>query len=52
MDNNADNNTEMMNPMIGGQAMLPDRDIMDNNSASPMHSALCGGAKDTGVFTA
>ena len=24
----ADNNTEIMNPMIGGQAMLPDRDIM------------------------
>ena len=33
-------NTGMMNPMIGGQAMLPDRDIMDNLSASPMHGQL------------
>ena len=28
-------NSEMMNPMIGGQAMLPDRDIMENMAASP-----------------
>ena len=48
----ADNNAEMMNPMIGGQAMLPDRDIMDNISASPMHSTFVTELKDTGVFTA
>jgi len=36
----ADNNTEMMNPMIDGQAMLPDRDIMENIAASPMHFDL------------
>src|SRR6185369_15814430 len=45
-------NIEIMNPMIGGQAMLPDRDIMDNISASPMHSTLVAALKDTGVAEA
>jgi len=48
----ADNSAEIMNPMIGGQAMLPDRDIMDNVSASPLHSTFATALKDTGVFTA
>ena len=48
----ADNNTEMMNPMIDGQAMLPDRDIMENISASPMHATLTAALKDTGVAAA
>ena len=48
----ADNNTEMMNPMIGGQAMLPDRDIMENISASPMHFTLAAALKDSGVAAA
>ena len=48
----ADNNAEIMNPMIGGQAMLPDRDIMDNINASPIHSTFATALKDTGVFTA
>src|SRR6266404_1236330 len=48
----ADNNTEIMNPMIGGQAMLPDRDIMENITASPMHSTFVAALKDTGVSTA
>jgi uncharacterized surface protein with fasciclin (FAS1) repeats len=43
---------EVMNPMIGGQAMLPDRDIMENMTASPMHSALVSALKDTGVAAA
>jgi uncharacterized surface protein with fasciclin (FAS1) repeats len=47
-----DNNAEIMNPMIGGQAMLPDRDIMENISASPMHTALVTALKDTGVAAA
>ena len=38
-----------MNPMIGGQAMLPDRDIMENIGASPMHSTLVAALKDSGV---
>jgi len=48
----ADNNTEMMNPMIGGQAMLPDRDIMENITASPMHFTLAAALKDSGVAAA
>ncbi|HKX65065.1 MAG TPA: fasciclin domain-containing protein [Rhizomicrobium sp.] len=48
----ADNNTEMMNPMIGGQAMLPDRDIMENIAASPMHFTLAAALKDSGVAAA
>jgi uncharacterized surface protein with fasciclin (FAS1) repeats len=48
----ADNNAEVMNPMIGGQAMLPDRDIMENITASPMHSTLVAALKDTGVAAA
>jgi uncharacterized surface protein with fasciclin (FAS1) repeats len=44
-----DAGVEQMNPMIGGQAMLPDRDIMDNISASPLHSALVAALKDSGV---
>jgi len=46
------NSTELMNPMIGGQAMLPDRDIMDNIAASPMHSSFVTALKDTGVASA
>lgn len=48
----AELNTEMMNPRIGGQAMLPDRDIMENISASPMHSTLATALRDTGVAAA
>ena len=47
-----DMNVEIMNPMIGGQAMLPDRTIMDNIAASPMHSALVAALKDSGVADA
>jgi uncharacterized surface protein with fasciclin (FAS1) repeats len=45
----ADANAEIMNPMIGGQAMLPDRDIMANIASSPMHSTLVADLKDSGV---
>ena len=48
----ADGGSEVMDPMIGGQAMLPDRDIMDNMAASPMHTALAAAMKDTGVAAA
>jgi len=47
-----DINIEIMNPMVGGQAMLPDRDIMDNISVSPMHSTFVAALKDTGVADA
>ena len=42
-------NAEVMNPMIGGQAMLPDRDIMENIASSPMHSTMASALKDSGV---
>ena len=45
-------NVEAMNPMIGGQAMLADRDIMENMAASPMHSVFVNELKDTGVAAA
>jgi uncharacterized surface protein with fasciclin (FAS1) repeats len=44
--------SEVMNPMIGGQAMLADRDIMDNMSASPLHSTMVAALKDSGVASA
>jgi uncharacterized surface protein with fasciclin (FAS1) repeats len=44
-----DTDSEVMNPMIGGQAMLPDRDIMENMAASPMHTTFVNDLKDTGV---
>jgi len=47
-----DTNIEVMNPMIGGQAMLADRDIMENMSASPMHTAFVNALKDSGVAAA
>jgi uncharacterized surface protein with fasciclin (FAS1) repeats len=43
---------EVMNPMIGGQAMLPDRDIMENINSSPLHSTLVSALKDSGVAAA
>lgn len=47
-----DTDVGVMNPMIGGQAMLPDRDIMENISASPMHTSFVTALKDTGVAAA
>jgi uncharacterized surface protein with fasciclin (FAS1) repeats len=43
---------ETMNPMIGGQAMLPGRGIMDNIAASPMHGRLAAALKKSGVAAA
>ena len=47
-----DADQEVMNPMIAGQAMLPDRDILDNMSASPLHTTFVSALKDTGVASA
>ena len=47
-----DGGNEVMEPMIGGQAMLPDRDIMDNVASSPLHTALAAAMKETGVASA
>lgn len=48
----ADANAEIMNPMVGGQAMLPDRDAMENMAASPQHTQLVAAMKDSGVAQA
>lgn len=48
----ADPGTNIMNPMIGGQAMMPDRDIMENLAASPMHGQLTAAMKESGVASA
>jgi uncharacterized surface protein with fasciclin (FAS1) repeats len=47
-----DTGREGMNPMIGGQAMLPDRDIMENISSSPLHATLVSALKNSGVAAA
>ena len=43
--------TTVMNPMIGGQAMLPGRDIADNLAASPLHTRLTKALIQTGVVS-
>jgi uncharacterized surface protein with fasciclin (FAS1) repeats len=42
----------VMNPMIAGQAMMPDRDIMENMSSSPMHTTFVNDLKETGIAAA
>jgi uncharacterized surface protein with fasciclin (FAS1) repeats len=38
-----------MNPMIGGQAMLPSRTLLENISASPQHTTLAAEMKESGI---
>ncbi len=45
-------NSEMSNPMIGGQAMLPDHDLLANLSASPEHVRLAAALRDSGIAAA
>lgn len=47
-----DANGGVMNPMIGGQAMLPNRNLLENISASPEHTILAAAMKDSGVADA
>ena len=47
-----DPNAEIMNPMIAGQAMLPDHDLMANISASPEHVKLAAALRESGIATA
>jgi uncharacterized surface protein with fasciclin (FAS1) repeats len=42
----------VMNPMIGGQAMLPSRTLLENISASPQHTMLAAEMKESGVASA
>lgn len=47
-----DSNGGVMNPMIGGQAMLPGRSLSENIGASPEHTTLAAALRDTGVADA
>ena len=42
----------VMNPMIGGQAMLPSRTLLENISASPEHTTFAAEMKESGVASA
>lgn len=44
-----DQNGGMMNPLIAGQAMLPSHTLLENISASPEHTLLTAGLKESGV---
>lgn len=44
--------SEVMNPMIAGQAMLADRNLLDNVTASPDHTAFAAAMKTSGVAEA
>lgn len=47
-----DTNGEVMNPMIAGQAMMPDHDLMANLSASPEHTKLAAALRESGLASA
>jgi uncharacterized surface protein with fasciclin (FAS1) repeats len=42
----------VMNPMIGGQAMLPNRNLLENISASPEHTTLVAALRESGLADA
>lgn len=47
-----DSNGGVMNPMIAGQAMLPNHSLLENIAASPEHTMLAAGLKDSGLADA
>jgi uncharacterized surface protein with fasciclin (FAS1) repeats len=47
-----DMNDGVMNPMIAGQAMLPNRNLLENISASPEHTTLVAAMKQSGIADA
>jgi len=47
-----DINGGTMNPMIGGQAMLPGRNLLENIVASPEHTTLVAALRDSGLTDA
>lgn len=47
-----DTTAAVMNPMIGGQAMMADRHIMENLAASPLHATFVSEMKASGVDAA
>ncbi len=47
-----DSNGGVMNPMIAGQAMLPNHSLLENIAASPEHTMLVASLKDSGLAEA
>src|SRR3954471_6765062 len=47
-----DPTADIMNPMIAGQAMLPNRDLLENLSLSPEHTVLAAAMKNSGISDA
>lgn len=47
-----DANGGVMNPTIGGQAMLANRNLLENIAASPEHSVLTAALRDSGIADA
>ena len=47
-----DANGGVMNPMIGGQAMLANRNLLENIAASPEHTVLTAALRDSGLADA
>src|SRR5579862_4934037 len=43
---------DVANPMIGGQAMLPNRSLLENISVSPEHTNLAAAMKNSGMSAA
>jgi uncharacterized surface protein with fasciclin (FAS1) repeats len=44
-----DSDGGVMNPMIGGQAMLASRNLLENISASPDHTTLVAAMRESGI---
>ncbi len=42
----------VMNPMIAGQAMLPNRNLLENIAASPEHTTLVAALRESGIADA
>jgi uncharacterized surface protein with fasciclin (FAS1) repeats len=47
-----DPDAEVMNPMVAGRAMLPERDTMANLASSPIHARLVAALKESGAVEA
>jgi uncharacterized surface protein with fasciclin (FAS1) repeats len=47
-----DLDAEVMNPMVAGRAMLPERDTMANLASSPIHARLVAALKESGAAEA
>lgn len=47
-----DSTAGVMNPMVDGQAMLANRNILENMSVSPEHSTLVAAMHDSGIADA